>query len=784
MPKSTKLFIIGGLGVLLVAAAIIVVLQFSKYRDARLAGLPMRPQPSAVISSPQPFTHASVHSPLPVEVSTHSYAPIQSVELWVNGVRMGAQPPQPANALSDDALFSWNPGAPGQYTLVARVIDQNGDSADSPVVPVQVDPYTPPAGKTGTAAFDPGAPQVIPAADPGAAPQPPAPGEDAGPAKAGGPTFTDWLTDLTSQTPPKAPELLATLQGCAVTLQIHDLSNDEEGFQVYRAIGGASSWDQIATLNSQSKLQWISSTDQLAGGTQAVYYVAAVNAAGQSASNLASANPDPAACPPSQDGQNIVQLDLQNFDAGGGVGNSYCYRSTDGAHWARWPETGFLTPGKLPLDPQTARMSFDLNGLDGKPGFSKLSLTLECWGWSGGSLKFLGRVNFSDPDLSKLGLHTSGDGILHISLNTGKGNAVPFGYTKPPTDANMPFISAWLSYDPNQCKSHLPANAQNDFGAFLFCSPFPGYTIGADSANPQPYLIWAVLEHTCQAGFNDQCATLADLQADAQKWNGKVSFTLHQTSKLADDYYGLPIGRTSYVMPMQNCPSDFTATIQLNIVTSKGWAFGPESNSVTIPCTQALGDSLPVNVTFDSITLNNVQDGESDPQDVELYGLFRASTPSGFYEQRTLGNWDSSARDSGGCPNEDFFQGFNTNGLGGLGCLGSYGDGTTSLADQEMCATDTTGECWFSNTNTLTDFKMDNNTIAVNVQGGDLISLKTWIMDYDSASADDLVCQSQTVTIPRTLFQWASITPQKVALSSPDFGSGSCTVNVTISLKK
>ncbi len=783
MSRRPKFLIVLSASALVIVIVVAVVFEFQKYKTRASMGFQTRPEPSVVIDSPQPFSQWSLHSSFPVDVTAHSYAPIQSVELWINGVRMGQEDVQPAGALTGEVSFTWNPGAAGEYSLVARLIDQNGDSNVSPVVQVQILPYTPPGGGTSGVAFDPGKPQVIPSADPGSAPVPPSgPGPDSGPAKAGGPSLADWLTDLTAKTPPAAPELVATVQGCAVNLQIHDRSNNEEAFQVFRAENN-SPWEQIAALKAQSSLQWITYPDTLTGGIQASYYVAAINGAGQSPSNLASVAVDPAGCPAPQTDQRIVQLDLQGFDTGGAADQAYCYRSLDGIHWDRWPSSGFLASGKLPADPKTARMSFDMNGLDGRTGFTQLHLTFECWGWSGGSLKFLGKVQFTDPDLSLPGIHSSGDGSLHISLNTGDGSKVPFGYTLPPQDANMPFVTAWLTYDPNVCKSHLPADAQNDFGAVLFCSPYPGYTIGANSADPQPYLVWTVLEHTCQAGFNDKCATLADLQADAKKYNGKAYFILHQESKLAGDDYSLPVASTEYVMPMENCPSDFTATIQLNFLSSKGWVFGPESNVVTIPCKQPLGDSVPINVTFDSITLNNVQDGDSGVQTVELYGLFRASTPSGFYEQRTLGQWASNIRDADGCPNENLFQSFNTNGLGGLGCLGSFTNGTTSLANVEMCASDTTGVCFISSTNTNTDFKTDNNTITVNVTSGDFISLKTWIMDYDAASADDLVCQSTTATVPHNFFEWASISPQKLSLSSPDFGSGSCTINVIVSVK-
>jgi hypothetical protein len=231
---------------------------------------------------------------------------------------------------------------------------------------------------------------------------------------------------------------------------------------------------------------------------------------------------------------------------------------------------------------------------------------------------------------------------------------------------------------------------------------------------------------------------------------------------------------------MMNCPSNYTDTVRIDYVAPGDWALGAESNQVIIPCTQALGDSVPVSVTFDSITLNNVQDGDNGVQTVELYGDLAVQTTSGVTRRLSLGNSDSSARDSAGCPNEDVFNGFHTNGLAGVGCLGSYWNGTTSLGDVEMCLTDISWSCWLTSTNAQTSYALHNNTIKVPVSDGDSIGVSVDVWDYDSASADDLVCSSQSITVPMTLFQWASSAPQTLSLSSGDFGSGSCSIHVTI----
>ncbi len=772
MAKNTKFVIISLAVIIILVIGGLVFTRFMNFKNKGLAGLQKLPQPSVVITSPQPFSQGSVHYPTSVNVTAHSYQPIKSLQLWVNGALMGEQDVIPSNTLAYNTIFDWQSGGAGKYSLVARVIDQTGNTADSPVVLVEILAYTPPPGTTGSVSFDPGKPLVEPQAPPGAAPAPsPAPGETSGPGTSSGLSFADFLANLAVNTPPNAPGLVSIVQACSVNLEIHDLSNNEAGFQIFRSENGGI-WDQIATLNSQSKYDWITYTDTLTGTTQASYYVLAVNSAGHSESNPVSVNIDQASCSSANGNQQVVDINLQSFDTGGAADRSYCYRSFDDIHWDRWPSTGFLTSSGSPLDPSKTRMAFNTVGPDGKSEPANLVMSLECWGWNGSNLKYLGKVHFSNPDLSLAGIHSASDGILHIIFNTGSGGKVPFGYTQPPKDKNMPFIDAWLTYDPNFCKNHQPPNAPSDV-----CAPFPGYSTGLHTANPQPYLVWFVLEHTCPAGFNNKCATIADLENDAKTSGGQLYFLLHQEDKLTGDDYGVPIGQTVYVAPMANCPGDFTDTITLQYIAPGDFAQSAESNQVTIPCAQPFGNKLPISVTFNSMTLNNLGDGT-----VDLYGVFQASTPSGSNLLLNLGQSDSSIRSNDGCPGDAPFGSFNTNGLAGLGCLDTYGSGTTSLAAHEMCLADIGWLCYISSTNTNTNYMLNNNTFKLSVAEGDSIKLHIEVWDYDTIAADDLICASNSQTPSRTLLQWANSVPQTFNMSNPDLGDGdgSCSVQVTI----
>jgi hypothetical protein len=95
---------------------------------------------------------------------------------------------------------------------------------------------------------------------------------------------------------PAAPELAVSADGCNVKLDIHDLSENEEGFGLYRQISNSPEWVHVADLASHSGKGWIETQDSnLSGGI--AYYVDAFNSKGQTSSNLALVNIDPKIAP-------------------------------------------------------------------------------------------------------------------------------------------------------------------------------------------------------------------------------------------------------------------------------------------------------------------------------------------------------------------------------------------------------------------------------------------------------------------------------------------------------
>ena len=827
--KKTITIILSVAALLVVVAGVFFYFQFSKYRDAGLESLQTRLKPEVSITSPQTFSQASVRAPLMVKFAAGGFAPLSVVELWVNGKHMGTQDAQRQTSL--DGIFLWNPGAAGKFSLVTRVTDQNGETADSSPVWVDIAPVSgpdagpdpakfllnpalvfPAAGSVPGSGANPGVSGPIP---PAAGPQggaeppaPPAPGQPIPPAGTGGLTVVDYFTHFTNNTPPAAPALAASTAACQVNLQIHDLSNNEEGFQVYRSLNGGPGWNKIAALNSQPVSGWISYADRLGGNTFASYYVAAVNTIGRSESNLVSVTIDPAQCPVAKGQQRAMVVELTHFDISGPIDQPYCYRSTDNVSWQRWPATGFLPQGSQTLNGQDSRLLLDLTSLDGGSKVTRLDLTLECWGWAGDQVKYLGKVHYANPDLTRTGPMEFHDGDLSVGLNL---SDFPTHFLPPPcppgfpcnsgpgipTLDQIPYLAAWLSYNPNDCWNHLPAyeeaSADHSF-AGVYCSTFPNPdsygqpTPGSKPAYPQPFLLWSVTS-SCPAGKGSQCMSAADIQSLMQSSGGSAYFQVMKLDEQHMTAVDVPLDTTVYRAPMQNCMSDLHAYVSIAF-SSQGWGTQPwqngapwsgwDSNTVTIPCTLPIKNTVKVKVSFDSMTLAAVKDGESEPQDVELYGFFMAGARS-----LTLGRWDSSVRNHMDCPNDNWSPSFQTSGIAydpTSGCLDFYFNGTTQLANQGLCSDSMVPQCIDPDTHQWNAWRTNNNSVTVNVADFSVIPIIVDTVDYDSLSADDQVCMGVTTIGPKSLADWALMGPTTIHVKNPDLGSGSCDVKVTLSV--
>jgi len=785
MPNKAKfsLPIWAGVAALLAVAAVgLLVYKFYEYGNAGLNGLQNAPQTNVAIIAPQPYSSASVQSPLPVNVSASGYQPLTSIELWVNGVLMGIQAAPPEGLFNFNTAFLWTPGAAGEYSLVARALDSNGDSAVSPAVMVKITPFLAPEGAE--VAFEEGPPSVLPAA-PSGAPSAGLPGanESVGDAGVGAPSVSDWMVNLMNKEAPQAPELAITVQGCSVNLNLHDLSDNEEGFQVFRSLNNSPAWAEIASLNSQSALDWITYQDELAGGNQAVYYVVAVNGVGQAKSNLAAASIDPADCPIAEPGPEFLTINPQSLVIDLPVDKAYCYRSLGGLYWQRWPTTGFFTPNgeDKGLDVQGNGLVLALNGLDGEPIIETQDLKLECWGWTGGHLEFLGQFEIANEELLDLGQHEEKGGIFTLIHTSDISIHDPYAKYKLwslPESAQMPYIHLVFTYDQNFCVDHLPADAQNFLGALLFCSPWPGYTLGAGTASPQPYLIWWVSTEKCPAGEGADCRFLDSIQSSYE--NGSAMFEIN--GEIHGDLEGLtlinnvPFERTSDVANIASYPCD-SIEYSVAIKIMPEYIYGPASNSVFVPCTGPLsGEQVGLDVTFTNLSLSSIDDGESAPEDLELYGVFQALSSNGSVGMLKLAKWGNFD-----CSHPEGFSLDATSGIP-THCPRSYGNGGHSIADMLLCTAVSFDQCTSGYEDVSEDFYANNNTIHLTVEEGDQIVLQVMLMDWDDASANEVVCFVTLATESKTLQQWANTVGQVFTLSQAFNGDAACNVTASVSV--
>ncbi len=781
MTSKGKLFgglvlMVGGFVFLIVIlAGGILAYQFLKYRNAGLDGLQTAPQAVVAITSPQTLSETPEGSPVPVDVSSNGYQSLVSTELWVDGILMGVQAAPPSGPFNFNTTFLWNPGPAGEHSLVARALDANGDMVISLPVVINITAHVPPEGANSGVPFDAGPAGVLPASNGdggGNAPpvDPPLPNDSESPAQVGLPAVGDWVVDITNTELPQPPGLTATMEGCVVTLHIHDLSENEEGFQVFRSLDNAPAWVDIATLNSQSATEWITYTDELNGPAKVSYYVAAVNGVGQAKSNPVLVNLTSAGCPAPAGDQEILIIRPVSFHIDGAMDQAYCYKSMGGVHWDRWPADGFFLPSADGFDIQPYRMTFVLKSLDGQPLIEKLDLYVECWGWAGGGLTYLGEVHFSSTDLFDLGVQGQDGGIFTMDLEFDLDFYDPSPQyaivVPPPESAEMPFISAWLTYDPQVCKVHLPGEFQNLFGVLMFCSPFPEFTQGPGTADPQPYLVWEVMEGNACLAFSTGCQTVESLMEIAELNGGNVFFSVYDNNDYVDQFTFVEAPFTAHVVMPSKCVGTRKYKVKLVYTDPENYVEGPNSNTVSIPCpiqppplTQ-----VQLDVSFDTLTLSNVDDNDDGPEDVELYGLLKVFSSDG--SQGTLqlaqsGNFGDSCN-------------FEPGPLNTPNCPHSFSDGPAAFKDSNLCLA-IGGNCGLN----PAAYTLNNNVLHVTVGDGDQLVLQVMLTDWDDGSGDDTVCFAIITTSSNTLQGWVDGTFSFV-LHQGDNGHAACDVMGTI----
>lgn len=351
-------------------------------------------------------------------------------------------------------------------------------------------------------------------------------------------------------------------------------------------------------------------------------------------------------------------------------------------------------------------------------------------------------------------------------------------------DPRMPSVMAHQTTNVEHCKEHLPSKGQNLLEAILFCTPFPEY-----APAPQPYMWWQALDGLCANGKASEgadCQTVEWYRQRAIAYGGSLGYRLRY-EYVDGPHKGLGVenvaatsyDRTVYVIPPLEPYGSQADTANLCGVKARYEAQlfydagpadplyanvrlvspQPGSADFTFNCAPPPPGQIAVDVTIDTLELDNVDDDDGGTEDVELYGSFQINTSSmatsPSWGIRNLATWASNPE---GCPNELFTGGLEANATGE--CAESFTNsvnhgGNFNFKDLRLCTSESYKYCGLGPDET-THVK-PNNTIRIAVKEGDAIVMHTTLVDYDSAFADDNICVGTISTANKSLDTWSKV---------------------------
>jgi hypothetical protein len=799
LARSLVKIIISILVILAIAIAVIFIIHYRQTGNQHID----TSQSLVIISKPGNMAQFPAGDSIQVEVDATGQQPFTSTELWINGVLEGVQASPPSGLTSLTTFYSWIPSEGGNFSLIARAINQENSTAISSAVIVFISPPDygdqpdPEAGKVN--------PVVLPAPPAGhTSPPTPGPGDVPTPADEWQGSPGDWLNSLTTNSAPEAPELAVTAEGCNVKLDIHDLSENEEGFAVFRQTTNSQEWVHVADLASHAGKGWIEYQDiNLSGGV--TYYISAFNSKGESSSNLALVNIDPEACPPPEPPNKlpVLYLKVKNLSIAENNGGIYCYSSLVSGQWSRWPERGFIMADGSgqevpPLVKPLVLATLDEAGIH--PGPQSLDLKLECWGWQGGKLVSLGGLKETIDLVNPKDLHAAFSGAtfeinpnilmgLERELFKLESGMQPWieTYKDPyaietlgyvPESDQMPPIQAAITDSEQICKSLI----QGPFEQEVNCFPMPGYNAGPGGANPQLYLIWTVLDGYCAGyGEGNQCFPLIWWENFARKYPDphypgaqwmldydSIGWPIdigQQASRILPDFP--PSGEGLCVDGYQH------VQVYLDINTSLGEILSSPSNLVTVPCPQPLGDTVDIEVNFYSLTLDNIDDGSGDDVADAIHGWF-GITPGGKPDAIRMGPMGKDVIDCftpwGQMPT-----------FGLAGSCTDKGIGAFLLENEYLCPYEPYGDPNYSyGCMVESEYQQGKNKIVVTLRDQDALQIYIDLLEYDNMSDNDTICQTGGWVGPRTLKQWAGTFNEALWYYMDDNGDASCALEVVL----
>jgi hypothetical protein len=681
-----------------------------------------------------------------VQITALSSATVSSLELWDNGqlVELISGPQTGSGPFI--APLSWRPLEAGPHMLIARAYDSAGASGDSAPLSIQVLPNEKvrAADLAQQPAFEieysgPSAPTIsIPA--PGAS-DPPAAPQNFSPVSA-------WIGQIFSDPPkqaPVAPNLSGLVQGCGVLLSFEDMSANESGFYVYRALANNSDWQLIASLNSANGgLQNYS--DDIGPGLFS-YRVAAFNIQGETASNpLAIEIPGANCTSPAPPDSPFVQVLFTELIMQTPVQDAYCYMGGGVKPWQRWPADGFL---------QSVEGGFDINnpiilsqlfpaGSESIP----LDLELNCWAWQDNALIFLGHSQYSG-DLP------SGPGQFELgNINYEMVLASQLSFNDPVYDYSQGVdFSDYLLRpeaipivgDVNLCQSRFHIDSG-------FPSNFCTHSLGYSSWLYEPtYVVWNHdYAKNCAAG--EDCLNPGN---PSSFWKdvpgvegGQFGYEIYTVNGWSGDI-PTPLNRV-FALPASYSSLDCEEQVQINVKTyfvpaGSATRYTSQGTWVMVPAPCRTADFTIMEIAIEEVWLINPFEESNEGEKVDLYGYFALIDQFYQGQGRRLAAWgDNFSIFDVHCNSEDY------NLYPQTLCPTSVIAGENGIYYPEewrMCnANDFGNDCWFGPTVNLSlaNNVFDEITI-VDWETTDTIlnSPQVWVklMDRDVHSADDVICE-------------------------------------------
>lgn len=764
---------IGGIFIGL-AALVLIFLQFlpSSVESAPFVRIP---PPQVQIGNPAQGEVYTVGDLINVQTIATGQYPFQLTELWINGVLVGTDPVPFEGINPWGSIFSWVPDEVGVYSLMARVVDDHGNQSYSNGVVVYVEEAENQLSEGEVGELD-------------------EEGDTSGPIVFLPAALVSAPANPPNNGAPLAPALSVQSDGCDAVLSIQDQSENEAGFAVYRQMLYENTFVEITSLDSQegtNPLPTYTDMDLVGGIT---YYVTAFNGEGEASSNLVVVNFESEDCAPEDQAFDTLSIRYVSFTTDLNVDQAYCYRSYNGLNWSRWPEFGFFPVNGegivLPEEPENHM----LGELEGEPLFQPFDLQMECWGWEGGTLMFLGSVLFDNLGPESVGDHQQGSGhismdllveitnrlyptnysfndgfqelffkLTHSEFDISKSNQIPDLKDLIITTQNMPIIAAWKFFTEEACFLHLEPEAQTAFATLFMCSPTKGYHKGPDGINPQPFILWQIYELVCP---REPCLPLSWWQNFAEQQGGKVYMYVHEENsrRITVDN---PM-RTVFRPEWRNCTGDRILRVQMVVEFQDRKWLGPKSNPVIVKCTNQITDQVQMEVKFTNLHLSHVSDSSDDV--LEAYGSF-----SVVYHYTT---GTSLEIPRGLCENIH-------EGDPDIYCYPRLGNGIYSIALFYLCHSVTINDCPQGGPVNESPYQQNNNSIVVPVRGGDALRIQASLMDYDMPayghiSYSDSFCNVIFWTIDKTLLDWASTKNEVYHLHQPDNGDAECTVDVVL----